>query len=449
MTRLLRVVVAPLLLVLATPALGADDNPFTKHGNLRVAKSGTNLEHTDGTPFFFLADTAWTGPALSTEEEWKLYLADRKKKGFTAIQFNCVSPWRTAPTDRDGRTAYSIEDGKLVPNEDFFKQLDARLKAVNDAGLLAVPVLVWAHKKGDAGFDLPEDHVITLMKFEVQRYKDAQCLFILAGDARYNQSDAEKWKRIGRAVFKDTPNLLVTTHPTGMNFPWKGWEDEKWLTVLGYQSGHGDDARAMKWIHSGPVAEYGQRREFTRPVINLEPPYEDHNGYQSRKPHSAYNVRRAVYQSLLAAPVAGFTYGGHGVWSWHAKPGAEPTDHAGTGVAKVWKDALALPGAEQMGHARAFFESLPWTGLRPAQEFVAQDSGKDDALKFVSCAATADNSLYVYYFPAGATASVRLHIGDPKAVRWFNPRTGKWDDKKPKGLFAPPDEEDWLMVVKP
>ena len=41
-----------------------------------------------------------------------------------------------------------------------------------------------------------------------------------------------------RAVFQDHPGLLVTTHPTGMNFPWKGWEDEKWLTVLGYQSGH-------------------------------------------------------------------------------------------------------------------------------------------------------------------------------------------------------------------
>ena len=73
----------------------------------------------------------------------------------------------------------------------------------------------------------------------------------------------------------------------------------------------------------------------------------------------------------------------------------------------------------------------------------------DDPTKFVSCAQTEDNALYVYYFPAGATGSVRLHINDPKAVKWFNPRTGKWDDKKPKGLFAPPDEEDWLMVVKP
>ena len=57
---------------------------------MRVADSGTYLEHADGTPFFFLADTVWTGPALSTPEDWQLYLADRKQKGFTAIQFNML-----------------------------------------------------------------------------------------------------------------------------------------------------------------------------------------------------------------------------------------------------------------------------------------------------------------------------------------------------------------------
>lgn len=429
-----------LVLVLLPTSLRADDNPFAKHGKLRVAKSGTYLEHADGTPFFFLADTVWTGPALSTAADWDTYLKDRKKKGFTAIQFNCVSPWRTAPTDAAGRASYSLEGGKLVPNEEFFKQLDERLKAVNDAGLLAVPVLAWAHKKGDAGFDLTEEQIVTLVKFEVDRYKDANCLFILAGDARYNAMDAEKWRRIGRAVFAERPGLLVTTHPTGMNFPWNEWENEKWLTVFGYQSGHGDDANTVKWIHSGPPAEYGKKP--TRPVINLEPPYEGHNGYQSGKPHSAYSVRRAVYQSLLNGPIAGFTYGGHGVWSWHTKPGEQPTDHPGTGVAKVWSEAIHLPGSEQMGHARKLFESLPWTQLRPAQDLVEQLTGKEDSLKFVSCAATRDRSVIVVYFPAGAHAKFKF---DPRTGTWFNPRIGDWKDG---GTPEPPDAGDWILVVK-
>jgi hypothetical protein len=449
-----------LLLAAAAPGLAAaadGDTPFAKHGRLRVAKTGTHLEHADGTPFFFLADTCWTGPALSTTADWDVYLKDRKAKGFTAVQFNCVSPWRTAPTDAAGRTSYAVKDGKLVPDEAFFRQLDARLTAINDHGMLAVPVLVWAHKKGDAGFDLPEDQVISLVKFEVDRYKSAHCLFILAGDARYNPAEADRWKRVGREVFGNLPGPLVTTHPTGMNWPWKDWAGEKWLTVLGYQSGHGDDAATQRWIHSGPVAEFARKSDPTRPVvrpadytprpvINLEPPYEDHFGYQSRRPHSAYSVRRAVYWSLLSTPVAGVTYGGHGVWSWHAKTGDSPTDHGGTGPAKNWKEALSLPGAAQMGHVRKLFESVPWTQLEPAPELVARGA-KDDPTKFVACAATPDRKVMVLYFPAGARAALSPDLPLAGAtLSWFDPRTGQL--REGGAGLNPPDGEDWALVVR-
>src|SRR5262245_23340246 len=109
-----------LLLVPPSPA-----HTFHTHGPLPVAKSGTHLEHTDGTPFFVLADTCWTGPALSTEKDWQTYLDDRKKKGFTAVQFNMVSPWRTAPVDGEGNASYTLENGKLKINEAFYKRLDA------------------------------------------------------------------------------------------------------------------------------------------------------------------------------------------------------------------------------------------------------------------------------------------------------------------------------------
>ena len=105
-----------------------------------------------------------------------------------------------------------------------------------------------------------------------------------------------------------------------------------------------------------------------------------------------------------------------------------------------------LPGAAEMGHVRTLFESVKWTTLRPHQEAVSQ--GSDDPLKFVSCAKTADNSTYVMYFPAGAKAAIKLHIrgGGESGTRWFNPRSGEWS--KNDGL-TPPDDEDWVLVVKP
>ena len=170
-------------------------------------------------------------------------------------------------------------------------------------------------------------------------------VWLLAGDNRYDAQSTEKWKRIGRKVFGEHWHQPVSSHPTGMNWPWESWRDEKWLTVLGYQSGHGDDAATLAWIHSGPVSKNWQNKPV-RPIINLEPPYENHVAYQSKKPHTAYNVRRAVYWSLLAAPPAGVTYGGHGLWSWQREPGKTPPDHPSTGVAKVWNEG-ARPARQQ------------------------------------------------------------------------------------------------------
>lgn len=442
----LRSLLLSLLALASTPTcLAAAPDLFAAHGRLQVAKSGTHLAHADGTPFFFLADTCWCGPALSSEADWEAYLGRRREQGFTAVQFNMVSPWRTAPTDAEGRKSYTLRDGRLTANEAFYKErLDSRLRAINRAGLLAVPVLCWANKAGDAGTELTEDQLVELIQFEVARYADVHALWILAGDNRYQGKDAEKWKTIGRRVFaagNGKSPALVTTHPTGENWPWNDWENEPWLTVLGYQSGHGDGAGTLKWLQSGPPAGYGKRATFTRPVINLEAPYEDHVAYQSRLPHSDLSVRRAVYWSLLVTPVAGVTYGGHGVWSWHTRPGQSPTDHGGSGVAKIWRDALELPGATQMGHARAFFELLPWTQLRPANDLLT--SQDPDPTKFIACAATPDRSVVVAYAPPGTQPTFR----DPsiKPQRCFDPRSGKWQ------AAAGPDPDpalDWLFVFQ-
>lgn len=445
MRNLLRLSPAALTICICV-AFAPAAEPFDSHGRIRVAQAGTHLEHADGTPFFFLADTCWTGPALSTADDWDFYLRDRKKKGFTAIQFNMVSPWRTAPTDAEGRIAYSLAGGKFAVNEAFYaERLDPRLKAINDHGLLAVPVLCWALKKGDAGVELNESQLLTLIRFEVERYRSAHVLWILAGDNRYTPADAEKWRRIGRAVFAENPTgAPVTTHPTGQNWPWESWRDEKWLTVLGYQSGHGDSDETWNWLHHGPPAAYG-KKPSGKPVINLEPPYEDHNGYASRKPHPAYHVRRAIYWSLLQAPIAGVTYGGHGVWSWHEKPGQTPTDHPGSGVAKVWRDALQLPGANQMGHLHTLMKNLPWTELRPAPELVSQDEA--NAQRFVAVAATPDRKTVVAYFPIGGKATfVTKGVTEGATIRWFNPASGAFQSGDE---VAPPNlEQDWVLIVR-
>ena len=427
-----------------------NNNRFIKHGAIRVSKDGYYLTHADDTPFFWLGDTAWNGPNLSSEEDWDKYLANRVSNRFTGVQFNVVCPWRTAPADEIGEVAFTGTKNVAI-NPKFYQRLDRRIDAINAAGLLAMPVLMWANSRNDPGNILGDDDVIKLIRYQVARYGAHHVLWCLAGDNGYRGRDAERWKRIGREIFGNGARFPVTTHPTGMNWPWEDWRGESWLTVYGYQSGHGDDAANMNWIHSGPVAQ-GWQNKPPRPIINLEPPYENHLAYQSRKPHSAYNVRRAVYWSLLTAPPAGVTYGGHGIWSWQTKSGV-PRDHGGTGLAQPWHEAVKLPGNAEMKHMDSLFTSLPWWQLRPAGSLLRNQPGAVDPARFVAVATTEDRKTLVAYTPKGNPISLDTKVLSPdaKGARWFNPRSGRFDaaEAMEPGKFAPPTrDEDWVLHLK-
>jgi hypothetical protein len=426
----------------------AKANRFLEHGPVRVAASGRYLEHADGTPFFWLGDTVWNGPILSAKDDWTTFLQDRVGKQFTVIQFNAIAPWRTAPTDREGQVAFTGRQN-IQLNPKYFQRLDQYMDAINERGLLAAPVLIWALRKDDPGIYLPEEDVLRIVRYQVARYGAHQVVWILAGDNPYRAEGAERWKRVGRAVFGTQPHAPVTTHPTGMNWPWEDWRNEKWLDILGYQSGHGDDAKTLAWIHSGPVAKNWQEKPV-RPIINLEPPYEDHLAYQSKKPHSAYNVRRACYWSMLNAPAAGLTYGAHGIWSWQEKAGL-PTDHPNTGIARPWREAMALPGSTQMKHLAELFTALPWWQLRPDQGLLASQPGGNDPAAFVAAARSDKGDVAVLYLPLGGEVTLKTEgLAPGLTAEWFDPRTGQRSPVKgtDQRTYRAPDTQDWVLLLR-
>ena len=66
-------------------------NALSQHGPIRVSRDRTHFVHEDSTPFFWMADTAWSGPLKSNEFDWKHYLSERKRQGFTAVQWVATS----------------------------------------------------------------------------------------------------------------------------------------------------------------------------------------------------------------------------------------------------------------------------------------------------------------------------------------------------------------------
>ncbi len=430
---------------------------FQRHGPVKLSENRRHLVHADDTPFFWLGDTAWNGPLWSTDEEWEHYLTERVRQKFTAVQW-IATQWLAAPDgDINDQRAY-IGDEYIEINPAFFQRLDHKLQRLNDCGLLAVPVLLWTAGwsanplvEPSPGLVLPEDQAILLARYMVARWGAHAVVWILPGDGDYYAEKAERWKRIGRAVFGGRSHAPVSLHPRGTEWNIPEFLDEEWLDIIGYQSGHAGDMVSFNWLVSGPPAQDWHKTPY-RPFINLEPPYEDIFSYTTRQRFSEYAIRRALYWSLLISPTAGVTYGGHGVWGWDDGT-AFPIAHEVFGLPRHWREALVMPVAEQLQHIFKLFSAIPWWRLYPAPDLLNFQPGKHNPDLFITAARTDDGSLAMIYIPTTTTLNINtLSLKPDLPAAWFNPRTGESipyaSTIKRSGQIKvdTPDTTDWVLI---
>lgn len=438
-----------------------NETRFDQHGAIRVAANKRYLEHADGTPFFWLADTVWNGPLLSDAAEWKVYVETRAQQKFSAAQW-VTTQWIASPKgDRDGRLAYmGLERIQLSP--EFFQRLDEKVDALNRAGILSVPVLLWAARwmrvysdnAVNPGLSLPEDQAIRLVRYMVARWGANHVLWILNGDGHYEGEAAERWRKIGRGVFGEREHAPVSLHPGGWRWDGQEFASETWLDIWGYQSAHKVDEAGLGWLVRGePATEWNTPP--IHPVINLEPPYEDHNDMSEPDTRriSAHDVRRALYTSLLIAPTAGVSYGGHGVWGWD--DGSQPpTAHPKTGVPKPWREALHLPAADQVRYVSDFFGGIEWWNLRPSPELVVTQPGNDKPSATIAAAQTEDGTLGVVYTPVVREVELNLILlNENVRAQWFNPLNGErqtapYTGTRERACFETPDAGDWVLLLQ-
>ncbi|MBL7201684.1 MAG: DUF4038 domain-containing protein [Anaerolineae bacterium] len=426
----------------------AGDNPLYQRGPTQLSQDRRRLVHADGTPFFWLGDTAWNGVLRAQAGDWDRYLGARRQQGFTAIQF-VSTQWRGCSQDPAGETAFTGTQ-RIRLHPEFFHRLDAKVAAINAHGLVAAPVLLWALQESDPGQALSEKDAIRLARYLVARWGAHQVIWFLGGDGHYEGERSERWKRIGRAVFGERHDRLVTMHPCGQTWVGEEFRMEPWFDLIGYQSGHGSSTEHLRWLVEGPPAREWSR-EPALPVLNLEPNYETHPSYHIAHEFTDREVRRASYWSLLVSPAAGVTFGHNAIWVWAESPEV-PEGHGRIGLVGPWHQGVHTPGAGSMAVLRRFFDALPWWSLYPAPDMVIEQPGGADPRCFVAAAVTADLTCAVVYLPQGG--EVRLDLGalEPSLpVRWFDPREGTWIDTgraeaKAISLTAPGDD-DWVLCV--
>ncbi|MEW6234403.1 MAG: DUF5060 domain-containing protein [Candidatus Omnitrophota bacterium] len=204
------------------------DNPLYRHGELRLSGNRRFLRHADGTPFLFLGDTAPISPLLASKQEWSRYLAECSRAGCNAVLF-IPTHSDAIPKDARGHPAFTGEI-LIQIRADFFQRLDRYFDAVNEKGMIAAPILLWA-ETGDKnpGYYLPEDQQIVLAEYIFSRCNAHQAVWLLSGGQSAIEN-ADVLQRIGSAVFGDASRRLASLIPEPGERIEDLYANESWFT---------------------------------------------------------------------------------------------------------------------------------------------------------------------------------------------------------------------------
>ena len=242
--------------------------------------------------------------------------ATRRAQGFSVIQFFSTH-WRALATDPDGQPSYS-EDGRFTVNPAFYQRLDPKVEAIARHGLLASAIVVLSLYDEEPGWAWPEEQLIRFARWLRARWGAYHVAWSLGGDGDFRGERAERWKRIGPAVYSRSTGAPGHDASQGLELgrrrvPRSVLADVLHLPELPFRRG------AEGALAAGGTAHVDWRQHPPRPIVNIEPNYEDHPSYASGIRFSDREVRRAAYWSLLVTPTAGVSYGHYSLWAWASR----------------------------------------------------------------------------------------------------------------------------------
>lgn len=422
---------------------------------LKISDNRRFLTHADGTPFFYLGDTAWELLHRCTLEESERYLADRAAKRFTVIQTVVLAELDGLHTPNRSGDLPLLNDDPTRPNEPYFAHVDAVVNLAGSLGLHVGLLPTWGDKWNQKWGVGPEiftpDNAHAFGLFLGRRYAEAPIIWILGGDRPIESEQNLPILRAMAAGLRagDGGRHLMTMHTWGPHATSEYVHDEPWLDFHTCQSGHARNSANYRFIE----ADYA--RTPIRPCMDAEPGYEDmadgirnlDGGYLDD-----WDCRKALYWSLFAG-AHGHTYGCNPVWQMWA-PGREQVIYA----RRPWYAAMYLPGSGQMQHARALLESRPFLSRIPDQSVIASEPGT--GTQHIRATRDGEGRYVLVYIPAGAVTGEReiqvdlTHLaGDQVAAYWYDPRTGaaRHIGVAPKRTqmtyTVPQGGPDWILVL--
>jgi hypothetical protein len=421
------------------------------HGRLVVSPENRFLVFEDGTPFFWLGDTAWELFHRLSKKEADQYLENRREKGFTVIQAVILAELDGLNTPNAEGEVPLVDHDPTRINEAYFAHVDWVIRKAGEKGMFIGLLPTWGDKVdkrwGVGPVIFNEQNAGIYGEILGRRYRDFEnIIWINGGDRSGGDGNTPVWNSLARGIKKQDPNHLMTFHPWGGTSSSRWFHEEEWLDFNMMQTGHGERSYAayIKLL----IPDYNLVP--VKPAFDGEPRYEDHP--HDWKPEilgwfDDTDVRQAAYWNLFSGGF-GHTYGCHAIWQMLA-PGREPVGHA----RNTWFDDLDLPGAWDMIHVRRLMESRSFTDRIPFPQIIRNAYVPETDY----IVATRGNDYVMVYIPTGWGADLDLDLcGWPKAVGWwYDCRTGAltgMGEIPATGTrtFTPPGGgrgNDWVLVL--
>ncbi|QGQ94996.1 DUF4038 domain-containing protein [Paenibacillus psychroresistens] len=332
----------------------------------------------DGKPFFYLADTVWSVFSNTTLEEWETYLNYRKMQNYNTLQISILPLFHDASSTYTGEYPFEMDEEGIwnfyQPNKLFFEKAEKMVSMAYDKGFVLTLVILWNNfvpgawaNRIASAYTMPKAAVKAFTEFAVKLFTPYDPIYFVSGDTSFESEEIIDYYQIVLDTVKSVvPEALTALHVVG-NYhvlPQQFIDSEK-LDLYIYQSGHNLEDQHLNY----GLAEAFLSKTVQRPIINSEPCYEGH-GHGSRYGRfGAFDLRKAFWWSTLSGASAGFTYGAHGIWSWH-KAGAEFNNAGWSKVPLDWQSALRLQGAWDVGYSAWLFQQYELFALKPAQHLL-------------------------------------------------------------------------------
>lgn len=427
-----------------------------KIGKLRVASNNRYLEFDDGTPFFYLGDTAWELFHRLDLDQAKNYLNNRAAKGFTVIQAVVLAELDGIGEPNPYGELPLIDKDPSQPNEAYFRHVDATIKFAEESGLFIGLLPTWGSWWKLVGVNenaiFNTENAFEYCRFLGERYRNNAIIWILGGD---NFIESKEERAIIEAMARglkagDGGRNLITFHPRGPGRSAEFLHDADWMDFNMCQSSHGAHDH-----DNGLFIESDYALEPAKPTMDGEPHYETmpvgfyYKDVSRYDRFDDYDIRQSAYWAMMTG-ACGHTYGHNCVWQMWS-PEREPVLWANI----PWYESLDTPGAFQMGFMRRLFESFPFQELVPVQDMIL-DGATGKGAKIRATRSRMGNFAFIYS-PRGEAFTIDKRVFETRRIKesWFDPRYGcqyyfHTTVNAAFQTYSPPTSgrgNDWILIL--